>query len=473
MTSSSEPSKALITRRAEDAALMPPPPPRKRIKRPATVIDEDDYTDALSHIIARDFFPGLLETQSQQEYLDALESRDREWITEAGRKLTQVMTPGPDGRRARGRRGTSLATPRIAQGTETPRGWGGDTPVSIASDATSVTEIEKKPEVDTNMSLSSFQAKYTSEDNESFNKLLDKQNEKRAQKYAWLWHDNKIPAPRQIAHRQREQKLLEEWKARESEDGKSQLEITAPDDRPAKPDAWKSRPENQLMFKPDSIEDTHKTVQQAAEEASKAGPKAVIYDNTRLQLHPISADGPRLGSVPPSPSLSAVQDAICGRPRATSTEPGFSGTATPRVNGYAFVDPEPTPAPSNLSDSSWNDYSPLRLGGPIDTTPNPFKIKDKSRREDLHHRMVERVAKNKRKSTPQLGSSPNTPVPKFTSQTRVNPGNLTPAAQRLLSKVGTPSGSPKGLGGLFDGRTPKLKESGLRHRWTPTPKSNR
>src|ERR1700742_2821806 len=105
---SSTPSPQALVKRSQENSLMPPPPPPKRIKRPATVLDEDTYTDALSHIIARDFFPGLLETQTQQEYLDAVTSRDKEWIAEAGRKLTEVMTPGPEARRSQGRRGVAM-----------------------------------------------------------------------------------------------------------------------------------------------------------------------------------------------------------------------------------------------------------------------------------------------------------------------------------------------------------------------------
>src|ERR1700738_3397070 len=99
------PKSTAVVRRSVDNDLMPPPP--KRIKRPKNVIDEETYTDAISEIIARDFFPGLLETETQQEYLDALESRDGAWISSAGRRLQQIMTPG----RRKGRRGTSIQTP--------------------------------------------------------------------------------------------------------------------------------------------------------------------------------------------------------------------------------------------------------------------------------------------------------------------------------------------------------------------------
>ncbi|KAL2052660.1 hypothetical protein ABVK25_007220 [Lepraria finkii] len=177
-------SKALA-KRSLDTSLMPPPPPPKRIKRPAKVLDEDDYTDALSHIIARDFFPGLLETESKQEYIDALDSQDHKWIAEAGKKLTEVMTPGPDGRRLRGRRGTSMTpvSELYGRGGETPKAWQGDTPMSVVSTASTTTSTKpEKTEIDTNMSLSAFQQKYTSEDNESFYKLLDKQNQKKAKR---------------------------------------------------------------------------------------------------------------------------------------------------------------------------------------------------------------------------------------------------------------------------------------------------
>ncbi|KAL8705009.1 MAG: hypothetical protein Q9201_001854 [Fulgogasparrea decipioides] len=448
-----------LVKRSLDAALMAPPSRPKRIKRPAKVLDEDTYTDALSHIIARDFFPGLLETESQQDYLNALELRDNEWIAAAGKRLTEVMTPGPDGRRLRGRRGTSMTSMSGLHGIsqDTPKAWQGETPMSATSTTETSVEEERPSDVDTNMSLSSFQQKYTSEDNESFYKLLDKQNLKRSERYAWMWAGSKIPAARQIAHRKREeQKLLS---AAEKPDtakvnGK-EVALIRPDDadtRKAMPDSWPSpTPDNNFMFAPSSIEDSLQTVAQKAEETSKAPSKAVLYGNTRLPTASSpSADNP---DVPPSPSLSAVQDAIAGHPRPTRSEAAFGRAETPRVNGYAFVDSEePSPAPSQHSTS-------ISLLGTGDKTPNPFTIKENSKREGLHHRMVDKVAKSKRVKT-QV-EAVKTPVPRFISSPRVAKGGLTPAAQRLLGKVG---GEPCG-------KTPmgawEKKGSGLREGWTP------
>ncbi|KAL1969053.1 hypothetical protein VTN77DRAFT_887 [Rasamsonia byssochlamydoides] len=451
----SSPSQAVAKRQA-DSSLMPPPPPPKRIKRPSTVLDEDTYTDALSHIIARDFFPGLLETQTKQEFLDALDSKDKAWIASAGKKLAEVMTPG----RQRGRRGVSM-TPRVTGNvSDTPTtGWGGDTPMSVASMAKTSSSAKDNGLDVSNLSLSAFQAKYTSEDNESFNKLLDRQNAKRREKYAWMWNGNKILSARQIAHRQREAKRIAAQGGNpEGNDKDKQLALTSDlDARPAKPDSWKSRPENSLMFTPSSIEDTYETLQQKAEAASRAGPKQVVYSNTRLQPN---ADSGQDAAVPPSPSISAIKDAIAGRPRPTDSEPGFTGGETPRVNGYAFVD-EDEPEPED--ESVYEHLKRLAtqdVSG--DLTPNPFRIKENRRREELHHRMVERVARAKRAE-----KADKTPIPRFASSPMLSggatPGRmgkpLTPAAQKLLQKVGsTPRASASS------------SSSSLKNLWTPTPK---
>ncbi|EAS30759.1 protein DGCR14 [Coccidioides immitis RS] len=465
---SSSPSSALV-KRSLDTDLMPPPPPPKRIKRPPKVLDEDDYTDALSHIIARDFFPGLLETQTQQDYLDALESKDKELIAAAGRRLTEVMTPG-----RQGRQGVSLSTPRrSARPGDTPKQWGGDTPMSVASSMS--TPSSKMPisgstmKADAvKMGLGAFQSKYTSEDNESFNKLLDRQNVKRRDKYAWMWGGNKIPTARQIAHRQREAKRLEDQKSLEAS---KELITTDLDARPARPDAWKPKAENSLMFIPSSIEDTHETVQQKAETTSRAGPKRVLYQNTRIQPESLS-DGSQ-NAPPPSPSISAIRDAISGRPRVTDSESGFTGGETPRVNGYAFVDEdEPDPQPITAKQTADEEDSHLKLLTiSASSTPNPFKLQETRRREALHHRMVERVAKTKR--VEKFVSTTKTPAPRFPSSPMVGAGGRTPGGSGMSKAALTPAGQR--LWASVGNSTPRRPElgnvaSGLKNMWTPTPR---
>jgi len=450
-------SSALV-RSSTDTDLMPPPP--KRIKRPKNVIDEDSYTDAISEIIARDFFPGLVETETQQEYLDAQESGDQAWISSASKRLHQVMTPG----RKRGRTGTSIQTPMRA--LDTPRGgYAADTPMSVISDASMTSVPTQTVEVNTNMSLDSFQALYTSEDNESFYKLLDKQNQKRAEKYAWMWSENnQLPSKMMLKQKEIKTKLLESGRSIADDGGnRDRLAIQDVNEKPARPDSWKAKPNNQLMFAPESIEDSLETTAQKTQNESRAAPRSVSYANTRMPSEVMIQENP---NVPPSPSLTAIKDAIAGRRRASDIESSVCGSETPRVNGYAFVDDEP------------EDESPIPAPkidlGKGDTMKNPFVIKEQSKREDLHHRMVDTNMRTKRTSTRvgMTGRVDLTPVPKFPSSPRVGGGQLTPAAQRLWSKVGSsaPSGGSVGFGVKTPG-TIKVK-SGLRARWTPNSKGS-
>ncbi|KAF2232111.1 hypothetical protein EV356DRAFT_450872 [Viridothelium virens] len=479
-----QPSQA-VAKRSLDTALMPPPPPPKRIKRPTTVLEEDEYTRGLSHIIARDFFPGLLETEAQEEYLDALESKDREWINDAGMRMREAMTPRRDGQK--GRRGTSM-TPSTDRGAtfRTPRNWEGDTPVSVAGTDAS-REEDQKPKVDLSLSLTAFQAKYTSEDNESFNTSLDKQNTKRAEKYSWLYNGNQIPTARQIAWRNRDAKLLEDTRRERTNHDRENRNMHAIDDhpsassatalttrasRPAMPLHRPSAPRNGLMFIPADLPSSIPSRAETAAAASNAPPKSVSHASTRFAA-PVD---PNQETVPPSPSLSAIDDAIRGRPRdATDSEAGYSGAETPRVAGWAFVDAEPTEAELREEEGGLELLRKLH-GGEKEEGKNPFTIHTTSKREDLHHRIVEKQNAQKRSAgmggrlaevlggkTPG-GLMPGA-TPRFASAAGVKgraQGALTPAGERLLRTVGTPKRE-----GLFGGERKKGETSNA---WTPTPR---
>ncbi|KAM3509748.1 hypothetical protein MY10362_000422 [Beauveria mimosiformis] len=446
MAESSTPN-ALIRKR-QDTELMAIPPPVKRIKRPKKVLDEDSYTEALSQIIARDFFPGLLETEIQQEYLDALDSKDSAWIFSAGQRLRHVNTIRKEGRPVG-------SQPPVNSG-ETPMTYAGDTPMSVATPA-----VEQRPALGANMSLTKFQETYTSEDNESFYKLVDKQNQKKADKYAWLWRGNKVASKQMIAQKAVTDRLAQDGKL--IDDGfmkRDRLAIKDSDDRPARPDSWKSEPQNGLMFGPKDLDESVKTVAQAADDASRSGPRTVVYANTRVPQ-------PHIPQRPPSPTMSSIKDAIAGRPRAKDAFSSVAGGGeSPRVNGFAFVDDQDdydTPAKEE----------PIIDLGPGDSN-NPFKIQQRGKKDVLHEKMVDRIAKSKRESTRNgfTGRSEPLDVPKFPSSPRVSAG-LTPAAQRLWSKMGTPKGkTPNSSFGQSWQETPLRRGSSLRNTSKPDIKSD-
>ncbi|CAH0053408.1 unnamed protein product [Clonostachys solani] len=437
-------SSALVHKRSADMALMPPPPQVKKVKRPKKILDEDSYTEALSQIIARDFFPGLLETETKQEYLDALESKDPAWISSAGRRLHQVMTPG------RAKHAAPSSTRRF-DGGQTPTTYVGDTPGSVAS----TTVADSRLKIDTNISLTKFQETYTSEDNESFYKLVDKHNQKRADKYAWLWRENKLPSRQMIKQREVEDKLSQTRSLTDDGFKKDRLAIKDSDDRPARPDSWNAAPKNTLMFTVDGVDDGAETVAQKAATASRAPPRTIVYSNTRMP-------DPHVPNRPPSPTASSIRAAVAGRPRQHDQDSGFDGGETPRVNGYAFVDDEDDEEPTD-------EQPPVINLGPGDSN-NPFKLQEQRERETLHERMVERIAKSNKAASQHgfMGKVDNTPVPRFPSSPRVS-GSLTPAAQRLWSKIG--SSKAQFSGSRFAQSTPmKQKGSLLRSVKRATPK---
>ncbi len=441
-------STSLMQRSTDDVALMPPPPV-KRIKRPPKVLDEDDYTTALSDIIARDYFPGLRESQAQQEYLIALDSNDQGWIAEAGQKLREAITPQREEIKRTERNGSfdrCGRTPRaVPNAADTPRGYdGSQTPVADEGSLADENKTEQgKPAIHTSgLSLSSFSSKYTSEDNESFNTLLDKHNQKRREKHAYMWTaDQRMPSARQIAYRKNEQRLLKQNKedeAHANRDGKQLVPISvgATADRPARPDAWKvKKPDNTFMFFAPSIdEDGFTTEQDRKEAASKAGLKQVVHENTRfppLQYNDEAAPG----GTPPSPSLNtdiiARRDAACVEWSGSESLPEYPGGETPRVNGYAFVDEDEPSTDLLPAQNTGPSYRDLLAGQVGDSTPNPFKISSVRKREEVHHRLVEKTNQKKRdkdkETLKDLGA--------VTSGMQ-SAGNMTPAARKLMERMG-------------------------------------
>jgi protein DGCR14 len=464
-----------LTKRNASSALMAPPPAPKRIKRPTVVLDEDTYVSAVSHIIRRDFFPGLAEADAQREYLNAVESKDRSWIREAGKKLSHVMTPVPSGRRRVSER-TRFDKPGGSV-EKTPSVWGADTPRTVApSDAGEDEEgLGKLDNVDLNMSLGAFQAKYTSEDQESFSQIIDKQNEKRFEKNAWLREGNMYASKQRIA----QQKVIEARNA--ANESKELVVSTRPsqnlDERPAAPTGTKHTAFNTLMFSPDSVESWAPTRAQAAESASLAPPKQVLYNNTRL---PADSDLPPR---PTSPTLSTIRAAVSGNPRLNPSEDGFNGSETPRVKGYAFVDAHP---PSDDSDDDAPTDLLSRYGVDSTSKATPFTINESSDREKMHHKMVERIGAKRADKAPSkptgsgLGiftsETPrflSAPTPRMGLQGGQTPGrkvkgDLTPAAQRLFERMSAKT--PKRVrNGGFGGE----KGSALGREWTSTPRVKR
>lgn len=170
--------------------------PQRSLNR-QVVLDEDEYTEALSQIIARDFFPSLTQLETTNDYLDALCSKDPQLIQASVRRMEGLLTPMPYSSRP-------WETP-----SQTPYGAGpSETPLRTPRDGNE--PPAKRPRFDTNMSLDAFQATYTSEDNSSFTQILDDENRKRKERYSWAWEAQKrVEAQRDRMLEGRERLLIE------------------------------------------------------------------------------------------------------------------------------------------------------------------------------------------------------------------------------------------------------------------------
>lgn len=180
--------------------------PERSLNR-QVILDEDEYTAALSHIIARDFFPSLVHLDATNGYLDAVRSKDPTLIAASVRRLEQVSnTPLPSSSRANRGAPPVTQTPGLTPYASFPT----DTPFHASYEDDNDEPASKRPRYDTSMSLDEFQARYTSEDNSSFTQILDEENKQRRERYGWAWEaQKKVEAQRERMIEARERLLIE------------------------------------------------------------------------------------------------------------------------------------------------------------------------------------------------------------------------------------------------------------------------
>ncbi|WWC92434.1 uncharacterized protein L201_007392 [Kwoniella dendrophila CBS 6074] len=257
---SGEPSNALIPRTGPAPRLIAGPKQGQKSLYQQHVLDEDTYTDALSHIITRDFFPNLPHLHATNDYLTALTENDPELLSTSIRKLAYLAqqkengldTPvggrrsfdDIDAERVRRTEFAMAGTPYISlpggrsRPTRTPigaRGW--ETP-NIGESSRSKKRNEEYDELDgyseenaeagpgpssrhlakkkrkqmirDDLSLDAFQRNYTSEDNASFIQIVDEENQKRKEeRWGWAWEAEKKANQRRIEGEEKRKMILQ------------------------------------------------------------------------------------------------------------------------------------------------------------------------------------------------------------------------------------------------------------------------
>ncbi|XP_060539753.1 splicing factor ESS-2 homolog [Pantherophis guttatus] len=417
-------AQALVPVQAEASAVaLRKEAPQEAPKCPKRVLDEDSYIQSLEKIIQRDFFPDVEKLRAQKEYLEAEESGDLEKMRQIAIKFGSSL----------GKAARDTPAPYVTPATfETPEVHPGDPSVLSKPKFTGKSldegETEEEENKDSLPCLDNFLAKHTSEDNASFEQIMEVAKEKEKAKHYWLYE-----AEEEFAQRHQEQLALpsmEEQQALGS--GKAGVET------------WEYKAKNSLMYYPPGVPD---------EEEVFKKPREVAHRNTRFLKDPFSQ----------AVSKSQLQQAAALNAQYKQGKVGPDGKElipqeSPKVNGYGFVaTPSPAPGVNESPLMTWGEIesTPLRLEGSdtpyVDRTPGPaFKILEPGRRERLGLKMAnEAAAKNRakkqdalRRVTENLASL----TPKGLSPA------MSPALQRLVNRTAS-----------------KFTDKALRASYTPSP----
>lgn len=289
---------------------------------------------------------------------------------------------------------------------------------SVRSGDSSKTTSSKKSTIGDFHTLDTFFDKYTSEDNQSFEEIIEAAEEKLKLKFAIL------------------------YEAEENSSGIVKNALTLPgfekqfqtSERPNKLDSWTYKNKNYLMYTPEGVEFTQ------TEKIEMAKRKQEIeHNNTRLVINPFNE----------SKNKDAISEASKSNIRGNPEKVGLDGKTLehemPQIRGFDFVR-SPSIAPSVA------DCSPLMTWGEISGTPfrldagdtpirsdfagiSSFRIAETSKREALGLQLAESVSeKHRAKKTKAMEAAKRNMC--ATPQVRNSLdklANLSPAARRLTS----------------------------------------
>ena len=423
----------------------------ERSKSSKKVLEEEVYTENLEKIIVRDFFPDYEELKEQKEYLNAESKKDFEKMRQIAikhaakqslnKRLPTDRTPIPSP--------ASFETPICVHSKDTkcsfcPKEFKWEDHQHVIDEEERASNARmRKTEKSNNVGLDQFMSKYTSEDNESFEKILQRTDEDHKKKYAWLYEAEE-------RHAAITEKILRLEKSRDAqvnplaiESGETSnetnssvaIDLKDPIDKSESVplNMWKYKNKNHLMFYPEGLP--------TDDDLLFKKPKVINHSNTRLTVNPFNNDI----------SKERMQQAVADNRNFISEKVGHDGKSiipnqSPNVNGYGFVaTPSPMPGVSDSPMMTWGEISatPAR----IDTTPHhgtktpgpSFTFPEESARDKLTHKMVDENTKKrkakkaaalKQMKASMLGGTPRSG--RVGSIDRLH--TLSPAARRLVSR---------------------------------------
>lgn len=419
-----------------DTSISTPSNSNKNPRKQSTVLDEDTYVASIEKIIERDFFPDVPKLRDRLDWLEAIRSRDPARIRDAQLQILE-------------RRRGKAANPDATLGkSRTPGSTLFKTPTPFEFDSNVTPGVVNRENLDVgevgdesvgaDLTLDEFFRRYTSEDNDSFSKIIEKVNRKRKERYAHLIEGGKEDV-----------KSIEDAKRERITDG-----YGTSDQPPSTLEGWKYTAKNLLMYHPADGGEVALTDEEMAVRV-KGLTKEISRTNTRF--HGKMLDRPKeedtvavlYNPVPgasPVPMLMSDRDGDKGKRydledlRKTPNQ-FYVESSKKAEDGYSFVcTPSPAPGVDESPFITWGEIegTPLRLeaedtpigiGGSGDG-PH-FKIPMPPSRDVKAHTLSREAARKLRERS-KMFQKPPLHSPSRGGSASPNPKTLSPAAQKFM-----------------------------------------
>ncbi|XP_076041055.1 ess-2 splicing factor homolog [Oratosquilla oratoria] len=433
----------------DDGFFKKPKVPTSRKKK--KILDEDTYVRELEKIIERDFFPDLENLRDKLEFVRAKENNDIDKLREFYIKYSGGREPNSSHRITDSPATFETPVNQTDTSTDTPCRQSANSEDEQLASVNENTHSETASQPDSvkskkDWSLDEFMSCHTSEDNESFEHLMEESQVKFRLKHAWLFE----------AEEKHNKKHLPNLALASAEEQQAQNRLaicgvsdTTRDIRPRELENWQYKTFNSVMYIPDHVPSNKK---KQVEEA-KCKPREVVLPNTRFETNPFTE----------SLSHSAYLEASAIQQSKKEGKVGVDGKElgkeTPRINGYNFVrTPSPAPGVDASPLMTWGEVegTPFQLDGsqtPLlgKATPGPsYKIPAVPDRERIGLELAEKANQKHRdkKNKAILAAksrlvSPALKLGHHTSMEKL--AAFSPAVQKLSSKLGVHQKTDKAL----------------------------
>ncbi|CAL1356252.1 unnamed protein product [Linum trigynum] len=425
-------------------------------KRPR-VLDEDTYVAAMEKIIERDYFPDISKLRDRLDWLEAVKTGDPMQIRDAQLKIIErrgkkAGNPGSDST-LRGPSRTRTPGSTFMRNFTPLDEFDVTTPSVLNANLSGEAGENEPADVDESLGLDEFLRRYTSEDNDSFAKILTKVNKKRKEKYAHLLEGEK----------EEDGKSIEDAKRDRITDG-----YGTSDQPPSTLESWKYTAKNLLMYHPADRGEAPLTEEEQAirlqgltKEINKGSTR---FHGKMMDTRP-NDDGTL--EVLYTPVVGGTPMPMSDRERDKMKKYDLDDLKK-SANGYSFVKtPSPAPGVDESPFITWGEIegTPMRLEDedtPIDIGGNGdgphFRIPNPPPRDVKAH-SLSRDAARKLRERSKMWQKPPLPSPSRGGSASPNVRTLSPAAQKFVrNAISKNSGSvvDESLRASYRGGSPLL-----------------